>query len=379
MDKSRVWAEIDLDAVRENLLSMHENMKEDCTIMAVMKTDGYGHGAVPIAKDIEDIPFLFGFATATVDEAMELRNAGVKKPILILGYTFPETYETVVKNDIRPAILSYEMAYRYDEEAKKQGKVFPVHIKIDTGMGRLGFQVDKDSVEEIVKISELKNLELEGIFTHFAKADEEDKTFTREQTELFEEMIRTLFDRGVDFKIHHASNSAGILEFPEANFDMVREGITLYGLWPSEEMDHDFPLKASLSLYSRIVSVKEFAAGHPISYGGTYITDDDTTVAVVPVGYGDGYARLLSGKGYVLIRGKRAPILGRVCMDQMMVDVTDIPEARFLDKVTIFDADLSVEELAEKAGTIPYEIICQLTDRVERIEIEDTAEDTSNG
>jgi len=370
MDKSRVWAEIDLDAIRENLLSMHENMKEDCKIMAVMKTDGYGHGAVPIAKDIEDIPFLFGFATATVDEAMELRNAGVKKPILILGYTFPETYETVINNDIRPAILSYEMAYRYDEAAKNLGKKIPVHIKIDTGMGRLGFQVDKDSVEEIVKISELKNIELEGIFTHFAKADEEDKTFTREQTELFEEMIRTLSDRGVEFKIHHASNSAGILEFPEANFDMARAGITMYGLWPSEEMDHDFPLKAALSLYSHIVSIKEFSAGHPISYGGTYITDDDTTVAVVPVGYGDGYARLLSGKGYVLVHGHKAPIIGRICMDQFMIDITGIEDVSLHDKVTLIGQDgshkITLEKLGEMSGRFNYEFACDLGNRIKR-------------
>ena len=371
MDRNRVWAEVDLDAIRENLSAMHENMKPDCSIMAVLKTDGYGHGAVPIAGMLEEIDYVAGYAAATIDEAVELRKEGMKKPILILGATFPSAYEAVVRYDIRPAIISLSMAKAYSETAGRLGKTLPVHIKIDTGMGRLGFQVNRESVEEIRKISELPNLSLEGIFTHFARADEADKTATRMQIDLFTQMLRELEDLGITFPIRHASNSAGILELPEANFDMVRAGITLYGLWPSEEMDHSFPLKAALSLYSHIVSIKEFEADSPISYGGTFVTDEKTRVGVVPVGYGDGYARALSGKGYVLVRGHKAPIIGRVCMDQFMIDLSSIPEAELNDKVTLIGEDgshrITLEKLGELSGRFNYEFACDLGNRIPRL------------
>lgn len=371
MDKNRVWAEIDLDAIEQNIREMKRNMTDDCKMMAVLKSDGYGHGAVPIATDLEEMSEIYGYAMATVDEAIELRKAGLKKPILILGYTFPDRYGEVVSENIIPTIVSYEMAAAYDDEAKKQGKILPVHIKLDTGMGRLGFPMSRDAVDEIEKISKLSNLTIEGIFTHFARADEEDKDPTREQIELFEQMIAELEDRNITFPIRHASNSAGILEMPEANFDMTRAGISLYGLYPSEEIDASFPLKPALSLYSRIASIKEFEAGCPISYGGTFVTDEKTTVAVVPVGYGDGYARHLSGNGYVLVNGHKAPIIGRICMDQFMIDITDMENVTLGTLVTLVGKAgkhrITLEKLGDMSGRFNYEFACCLGNRIPRI------------
>ena len=371
MDYNRVWAEINLDNILDNLNAMRSNIPQDTKIMAVVKTDAYGHGAVEIAKVLEKVDYIFGYAAATVDEAMELRENGIKKPILILGYTFSESYEEMILNDIRPTIFRYDMAKAFSDTAVRLNKVAPVHIKIDTGMGRIGFQVDRESVECIQKISQLPNLTFEGIFTHFSRSDEADKTWAREQLELFRQMIRALEDVGVTFPIHHAANSAAILEFPEADFEMVRAGITMYGLWPSEEMDHSFDLKPALSLYSRIVHIKELPAGLPISYGGTFVTEDDLPVATIPVGYGDGYSRGLSNCGYVLIHGKKAPILGRVCMDQLMVDITSIPEAKMLDKVTLVgrdqDREITLEELGDLSGRFNYEFACDLGNRIPRI------------
>ncbi len=371
MDRNRVWAEVNLDAILENLNAMHNNMKADSKIMAVLKTDGYGHGATPIARQLESVEYVFGYAAATIDEAVELRRAGIKKPILILGATFASSYETVIREEIRPAVFTYEMAKAYSDTAVALGKTLPIHIKIDTGMGRLGFPVNRESVEELVKIASLPNLKTEGIFTHFARADELDKTHTRVQIELFSQMIRELSDHGVTFEIRHASNSAGILELPEANFDMCQAGITLYGLWPSEEMDHEFPLQAALSLYSHIVSIKTFAEGSAISYGGTYITEENTKVAVVPVGYGDGYARSLSGKGYVLLHGHKAPIIGRICMDQFMIDITGMEDVQIGDKVTLVGEDgahrITMEKLGELSGRFNYEFACDLGNRIPRL------------
>ena len=371
MEYNRVWAEIDLDAIHHNLEAMHENLKPDTKICAVIKTDAYGHGALEIARSLEEIDYVAGYATATVDEAMELRENGVRKPILVLGYTFEDSYEDMVRFDIRPTIFRLDMAKAFSDAACRLGKKAPVHIKIDTGMSRIGFQVEKASVEEILEIFKLDNLVPEGIFTHFARSDESDKTSAREQYELFRQMIHALEERGLSFQIHHCANSAAILELPETDLEMVRAGITLYGLWPSEEMDHSFPLEPALSLHSRIVHIKTLPAGRSVSYGGTFVTTEDTLVATIPVGYGDGYPRGLSSKGYVLIHGQKAPILGRVCMDQMMVDITGIDGVKILDSVTLIgrdmDREISMEELGELSGRFNYEFSCDLGNRIPRI------------
>ncbi|MDD6352552.1 MAG: alanine racemase [Lachnospiraceae bacterium] len=371
MDYNRVWAEINLDNIRDNLEAMHQNLPKETKIMAVVKTDAYGHGAVEIAHMLESVDYVFGYAAATVDEAMELRKHRIKKPILVLGFTFPEEYSLMIENDIRPTIFRYDMAKEFSDAAVALNKTAPVHIKIDTGMGRIGFLANEASVEEIKKISKLPNIEFEGIFTHFARSDEKDKSHAEEQLRLFNQMIDALSKDGVHFQIHHCANSAAILELPDASMDMVRAGITLYGLWPSEEMNRSFPLKPALSLYSRIVHIKELPAGCPVSYGGTFVTKAPTRVATIPVGYGDGYSRGLSNRGFVLIHGKKAPILGRVCMDQMMVDVTSIPEAKLMDKVTLVGRDedqaISLEELGDLSGRFNYEFACCLGNRIPRI------------
>lgn len=367
----RVNACIDLDAVRENMHQMKGNIAAETKIMAVIKTDGYGHGAVTIAHEIESLEYLFGFAVATVEEAVILRKSGITKPILVLGFTFPEAYRDIVSYDIRPAVFKLSMAQELSAEAVRQNKTVHFHIKVDTGMGRIGFSPEESSVPEVKKIAELPNVSMEGIFTHFAKADMTDKMPTQEQMRRFDSFITMLNDKGVTFSIHHCSNSAGIVEIPEANRDMVRAGITLYGLWPSEEVDHSrISLKPVLSLISHIVYIKEVPAGSQISYGGTYTALDRRRIATIPVGYGDGYPRGLSNKGYVLIHGKKAPICGRVCMDQFMVDVTEIPEAAEFDRVVLIGTDgtqtITMEELGELSGRFNYELACDIGKRVPR-------------
>ncbi len=371
MDKNRVWAEVDLDHILFNMESMHDNLKPDTRMYAVLKTDGYGHGAVPVAQAIDSLPYLEGFAVATIDEARELINAGLNKPVLILGYSFHNSYDYIIEHGIRPAIFSYEDARVLSDRASSMGKDVSVHIKIDTGMGRIGFLPNRESLDQILKISKLPNIRMEGIFTHFSRADEEDKSFAEEQLDLFLQVIKELSDDGLEFPIRHCANSAAILEFPDSDLSYVRAGISMYGLWPSEEMDHDFPMKSALSLYSHIIHIKTVEAETPISYGGTYVTAHKSRIATVPVGYGDGYPRLLSNTGYVLVRGHKAPIVGRVCMDMMMVDVTSIPEAEVLDKVTLVGEDgnhkITLEALGEMSGRFNYEFACDLGNRIPRV------------
>lgn len=320
---------------------------------------------------LEEVPYVFGYAAATVDEALDLRAADVKKPILILGYTFEDTYEDMILNNIRPTFFTYHDAQRFSDIAERLGKIAPIHLAIDTGMGRIGFQMNRKAVDEIKEISKLPAVKLEGVFTHFARADEMDKTATKEQYDLFMQMIHELENNGVTFEIHHCANSAAILEFPDANLEMVRAGITMYGLWPSEEMDHSFPLEPALSLYTHIVHIKDVDAGTTVSYGGTFVAEEPMRIATIPVGYADGYARSLSGCGYVLIRGHKAPILGRVCMDQFMVDVTNIPDAEVLDKVTLIGTDgehkITLDKLGDLSHRFNYEFVCDLGIRIPRV------------
>lgn len=368
---SRVCARIDLDAVEYNIEMMRHNVREGAKMLGVVKTDGYGHGAVQIAKMLSPKDYMWGFAVATLDEALVLRRAGIEKPLLVLGCIFADQREEMIKYDIRMTLYTEEMAREVSELAVKMGKQAYIHIKLDTGMSRLGFMIEEETAEIIERISKMPNLAMEGMYTHFAKADEIDKSFTEKQIKNYVWMKETLAQRGVTFQYYHCSNSAGIIDVPEANMDLVRAGISTYGLYPSEEVHKEnVPLKPAMELISHVAHVKWVEAGTPVSYGGTYITDRKTKIATVPVGYGDGYPRSLSNKGYVLIHGKKAPILGRVCMDQFMVDATEIDDVKYADKVTLVgndgDEKLPVEALSGLSGRFNYEFVCDLGKRIPR-------------
>lgn len=371
----RGYAEIDLDKIVENMKNMKRNIAKDTQMIGVVKTDGYGHGSIPIAKCLEPLDFMYGFAVATAEEAHILRLAGVEKPILVLGYTFPYAYEMLAKEEIRPTVFREDSLEGLSRAAADTGKKVRVHIKVDTGMGRIGITPDEEGLAFVEKLSKQNGIEIEGIFTHFAKADTRDKTSARGQITLFTHFIDKIEQElGLEIPMKHCSNSAGILELPEANMDAVRAGITLYGLYPSEEVSREaVPLQPALSLYSSIVYVKTIHAGQSVGYGSTFTAGKDTRVATIPLGYGDGYPRSLSGRGYVLIRGKRAPVLGRICMDQFMVDVSEIPDAREGDRVTLIGYDkeehISAELLGELSGRFNYELVCDLGKRIPRVYI----------
>lgn len=369
---NRVYAKIDLDAIAYNMEQMKKRLGGDTQLIAVVKTDGYGHGAIPIAQMFEETEYVWGYATASLDEAMVLRDAGIQKPILVLGCVFPDQYEDMVRYEIRAAVYTFEMAKGMSEAAERLGGNAILHIKLDTGMGRIGFPVSEESVECIERISKLEHVVLEGMFTHFAKADETDKTYTKMQHEQFVWMQRALLEKAIEIPYLDCDNSAGIIDFPDLKHDLARAGISLYGMYPSDEVNQQVvDLKPALELISHISFVKEVEAGTSISYGGTFVAPKKMRVATIPVGYGDGYPRSLSNKADVLIRGKRARILGRVCMDQFMVDVTDIPKASFMDQVILVGADgeehISVEELSELSGRFPYEFVCCLSKRIPRV------------
>ena len=370
----RVWAQIDMDAVLFNMESMRANIKDDTKIVAVLKTNAYGHGACAIMKEMEKLPYVWGYAAATFEEAKELRENGAEKPVLLLGYVFPYCYRDLARMEIRPACFREDMLEGLSGAAKEEGKPIRIHIALDTGMGRIGIRPDDEGLSFVRKAMNTPGVIVEGMFTHFAKADEENPAPTRRQIELYTGfMNRIQRELGLMIPLCHCSNSAGIIEFPEANMNMVRAGITLYGLWPSSEVSRTaVPLRPVMTLYSRIVYVKEAGPGLSVSYGGTYTTTaEKTRIATIPVGYGDGYPRSLSGKGYVLIRGKKAPILGRVCMDQMMVDITHIPEAREGSLCTLIGRDgeysITMEELGDLSGRFNYELACDINARVPRI------------
>ncbi len=373
---SRVYAKIDLDAIAYNMEQMKQNIRPETKVMAVIKADGYGHGAVQIAEMMERWNYIWGFAVATLDEAVVLRTEGIQKPILVLGCVFPDQYMEMLKHEIRMNIYTEEMAESISRMAAREGKTAYMHIKLDTGMSRLGFGINEQSVETIKRISKMPNVNMEGIFTHFTKADEKDKSFTKKQIQEFVWMTERLKEKNVRFAYEHCSNSAGIIDVPEANFDIVRAGISTYGLYPSEEVDKtNVKLKPALALKSHVAFVKEIESGTPVSYGGTFVAKEKMKIATIPVGYADGYPRSLSNKGYVLIRGKKAPILGRVCMDQFMVDVTQIEGVSFGDKVTMIGKDgneiLPVEVLSELSGRFNYEFVCDLGKRIPRVYVRD--------
>ena len=372
-DYQRVWAQIDLDAVCHNMESMRRNLTPGTKMIGVIKTDAYGHGAVQIGRELEKLDYVAGYAVATAEEAFILRRAGLGKPILILGYTFPYCYEELIRQEIRPAVFREDMIEELSARAKRVGRPAKVHVKVDTGMTRVGIRPDDDGLRFVCRALQTEGIELEGMFTHFARADEADKTSAREQLARIQGfMERVERELHCHIPVKHCSNSAGIVELPEANMDAVRAGITLYGLWPSEQVSRDVvDLQPVLSLKSRIVYLREVEAGVPVSYGGTYVTPKRMRVATIPVGYGDGYPRSLSNRGFVLIRGRRAPVLGRVCMDQFMVSVDEIPEAAEGDEVTLIGSDgggrITMEELGELSGRFNYELACDLGKRIPRV------------
>ena len=365
----RVYAEINLDAIEKNVDNLKALTKENTGALAVVKADGYGHGDVAVAKAVAQK--VTGYAVATLDEAVNLRENGVKKPILVLGYVDPYEFDILVSHEITATVFDVETAQLLADAARVQKKQAHCHIKVDTGMRRIGLEPDENGIAIVKQITALKELSADGIFTHFAASDETDKTSAEHQFKLFTDFTGRLEKEGIHFTYRHCANSAAVIDMPQVDLDMVRLGIAMYGMYPSDEVKKEkVELFPALDLKSHITMVKEIPAGEKVSYGGTFTTTRTTKLATVSVGYGDGYPRALSSKGYVLVRGQKAPIVGRVCMDQMMVDVTDIENVTRADIVTLIgkdgDAEITVEEIAALAGTFNYEFVCDLGKRIPR-------------
>ena len=366
MDHFNNYVKINMDAIRANFDAVCQ--KAGVPVMAVIKADAYGHGAVQVARLLADKSAFFG--VSSLSEALELRRAGIDTPILILGHIPASAFPEAIANGIRPTIFTWEDGLALSNEAAKQNIIAPFHFAVDTGMSRIGFQVSEESADICANIAKLPNLEAEGLFSHFATADCEDLSRTKAQAALFDRFSQMLTSRGVNVKLRHLDNSAGIMNLGN-HYDMVRSGIVTYGLYPSDEVDPALlSLQPAMSWHSRVAFVKWLEAGRQIGYGGTYTTAKPTRVATVPVGYADGYPRCLSNKFYVLIAGKRAPILGRVCMDQLMVDVTDIPDAQIGSEVVLMGKSgeevITAEAISAEAYSFNYEFVCGISRRVPR-------------
>jgi len=367
------WAEIDLGAIAHNVREIRRVTIPSAKVLAVVKANGYGHGAV----DVSRVALANGtewLGVARVSEGAALRKAGIDAPVLILGYFPPEQSSEVVRNQFSQAVYTRGMALALAEAAAREGTRAKVHVKIDTGMGRIGWVAGPGAVREILEIAQIPNLEIEGIFTHFAAADAADKGYTRTQFERFLEVNEALRKSGLEIRLKHAANSPALLEMPETHLDMVRAGITVYGLYPSDNIDRSrVKLRPAMSLKARVAYVKEVPAGFKVSYGCTYTTEKPTVIATLPLGYADGYSRALSSKGEVLLHGRRAPVIGRVCMDQIMVDVGHIPGVKIGDDAVLIgrqgDEEISADEMAAKLGTINYEVVCMVSSRVPRVYI----------
>ena len=368
-DNTRV--KIDLDIIQENFNAVKE--KAGVPVMAIVKADAYGHGAIQVARLLEGQCAFFGVSSML--EAMELRQAGLKTPILILGHTPVRAFPQAIQEGIRPAIFSLSDARALSAAAQELHREAPFHFAVDTGMSRIGFQADAESADLCAQIAGLPGLKAEGLFSHFATADCADLERSRKQAALYDQFYEMLLERGVEIPIRHLDNSAGLMNFPN-HYDMVRSGIITYGMYPSDQVSPELlSLKPALQWLSRVTHVKTLEPGREISYGGTFVTSRETVVATVPVGYADGYRRSLSGKFYVLIRGRKAPILGRICMDQMMVDVTDIPGVSVEDRVVLVgsfdDEQITMEQIAQAADSFNYEFVCGISRRVPRIYVKD--------
>ncbi len=375
----RTWAQIDLDAIKHNYLQIRNNISDKSMLLCVIKADAYGHGAVALAKEYERLGADW-FAVSNLEEAFQLRNNGIKKPILILGYTPANMAYELSKLNISQAVFSEEYANDLSNYAAKNNVKVKIHLKIDTGMSRIGFvfkneRENLETIKELRRVCNLENLITEGIFTHFAVADEAGKSIetTNGQFSAFSDICKILKDSGINIKIRHCSNSGGILNYPQTNLDMVRAGIILYGLFPSIYVRNKLDLQPAIFLKTVFSQVKTVPEGTAVSYGGTFVTQRKTKIATVPIGYADGYLRVLSSKASMLVNGKKAPVIGRICMDQAMLDITDIENINSNTVVTVFgkdgDAEIKVEDIADIANTINYEILCLISKRIPRIYI----------
>lgn len=368
------WVEINLDNLAHNITQVKRIVREDTLITAVVKANAYGHGSVEAAK-----VFLANgadrLAVGTLSEAIELRKANIYAPILVLGYIPKSQYPLAIKWKIIQTIYNYESAERLSNAAHSLGERALIHIKIDSGMGRLGFLPNDDSVEDIVKISQLPNLDIEGIYSHFSMADERDKGYSLHQFERFMDVVEKLDKKGVYIPIKHISNSAAIIDLPQYHLDMIRPGIMLYGYYPSEEVDKDrIALKPAMTLKAKVSNIKRVPKGSCISYGGLYITEEESKIATIPIGYADGFSRLLTSKAEVYIKGQRVPVAGRICMDQCMLDVSNVEGVNIDDQVVLFGYEEgypTVEEIANKLNTNSYEVICMVGRRVPRVYIQE--------
>ncbi|AOY74838.1 alanine racemase [Clostridium formicaceticum] len=373
-DKLRpVWAEINLDHLKHNIREARRVVKKEALICAVIKADGYGHGATVIAKTLLENG-ADRLAVATLSEAIALRKAGYEVPLMVLGYTRETQGEELINYNIIQTIYSYEQAYAFSQLAVKKDKELVLHLKIDTGMGRLGFQVEEETVEEIKKIFQLPHIKVEGIFTHFAVADEADKAFTYHQFQKFMSLVDRLEKEGCFIPIKHVSNSAAIIDLPEMNLDMVRAGIMLYGLYPSTEVSKGaVQLKQVMTLKTRVAHVKVLPADRGVSYGLIYKTKGERKIITLPIGYADGFTRMLTNKAEVIVKGKKIPIVGKICMDQCMADATGVDISRD-EEVSLFSSDPNsgntIDDIAYKLGTINYEIVCMVGKRVPRVYVE---------
>lgn len=371
----RVCAEIDLDAICYNIAQVQHKVGRDVKVLAVIKANGYGHGAVTVAQALNRRNHIYGFAVATAAEGAELRRSGIQQPILVLGYSFPEQYQVVIENGLMQTVFQFEAAAALSALAVEMNQTARVHIKLDTGMGRIGLPPTAESIAVIREIHALPGLEIDGIFTHFACADEQNKESANTQEDKYAAFITMLEQAGIHIPVKHVCNSAGIIDFNDRYWNLVRSGIMTYGLYPSEEVDKTaIRLMPAMALKSHIAFVKTIYPGDSVSYGSTYTAQTERRIATIPVGYGDGYPRQLSNKGRVLVAGESAPIVGRVCMDQFMVDVTDIPSVCQGDPVvlvgTMGNAQIQVEELAGLAGSFNYEFVCNINRRVPRVYLE---------
>lgn len=380
MEPHSVWAEIDLSAIEHNLREIRRIVEPGTELMIVVKADGYGHGAVPVARvALKNGATRLGVARA--EEAVVLRNAGISAPILVFGAVSGNELRRLVEYDLTFTISSRTMAETLSKVAQEMERPLRAHLKVDTGMGRLGFNsgqpqldsvTDRQAQQEILAVAALPGLELEGIYTHFASADAHDKTFARQQLRLFMNLLEQLSRAGMQFSLRHTANSAAIIDLPESHLDLVRAGIMTYGLYPSDEVDQQhIQLKPAMQLKTRVTLVKKVPAGYRVSYGSTYRTECPTCLATVSIGYADGFKRFFSSRGSMLVKGERVPVVGRVCMDQTILDVGQIHTVQAGDEVVVFgrqgEACLSVEELAALLKTINYEVVSSLTARVLRI------------
>ncbi|MBR5782785.1 MAG: alanine racemase [Clostridia bacterium] len=365
---NRVYAKINLSAICNNIAEVQRVVGEAVAVYAVIKANAYGHGALQVAQALKNQ--VDGFCVATGEEALALRQEGIDNPMMILGYVFPDSYESLIRQDVALTVFDYESAQIMSETACRLGKTVKVHIKLDTGMGRIGFFPQQESLETVCRIAALRQLEIEGLFSHFAGADEADKTLAKKQMETFLRFADDIAAAGVQIPMLHMCNSAGITDLPEARFNMVRCGIATYGLYPSDAVDRSaVRLTPAMSLHAKVTFVKRVPAGTTVSYGSTFVTERETVIATVPIGYADGYPRSLSGKGFMMIHGQKAPVLGRVCMDQLMVDVTDIPDVKRGDEVIVMGEGVDTETVARLSDRLHYELICGIGIRVPRVYI----------